>query len=262
VTIYIGTSGWQYRHWRERFYPKETPQREWLEYYAARFDTVEVNNTFYRLPEREVFEAWRERAPAGFFFALKMSQYLTHMKRLRDPEEPVERFMEAARGLGPKLGPVLLQLRPKMKADPERLRAALAAFPKDVRLAVEFRDDSWHTDAVRAVLTESGAALCLADRGEKLVTPDWKTAPWGYVRLHWGRDRPQSCYTDDALRRWSRRIVETWRPPEDVFVYFNNDGNGCALRDASTLALHLHAMGREVSATPDWEPTDATLPSP
>jgi uncharacterized protein YecE (DUF72 family) len=115
---------------------------------------------------------------------------------------------------------------------------------------------------VRAVLTESRAALCLADRGEKLVTPDWKTAPWGYVRLHWGRDRPQSCYTDDALRRWSRRIVETWRPPEDVFVYFNNDGNGCALRDASTLALHLHAMGREVSATPDWEPTDATLPSP
>jgi uncharacterized protein YecE (DUF72 family) len=250
VTVYIGTSGWQYRHWRGRFYPKEMPQREWLEYYAARFDTVEVNNTFYRLPEREVFESWRERAPQGFVFALKMSQYLTHMKRLRDPEEPVERFMEAARGLGAKLGPVLVQLRPGMKVDPERLRAALGAFPKGIRLAVEFRDDSWHTDAVRGVLEERGAALCLADRGEKLVTPDWKTADWGYVRLHWGVDSPQSCYTDAALERWADRIVETWLPEEDVFVYFNNDPNACALRDASMLARFLRDLGREVSATP------------
>ncbi|HXH20899.1 MAG TPA: DUF72 domain-containing protein, partial [Dehalococcoidia bacterium] len=206
MTVYIGTSGWQYRHWRGAFYPPRLPQREWLEHYAARFQTVEVNNTFYSLPRRAVFEDWCARTPEGFVFALKMSRYLTHLKRLRDPKDPVDRFMEVARGLDGKLGPVLLQLPPRMKADVARLQDALQAFPRAVRLAVEFRDDSWRREDVRQALADRGAALCLADRGEALATADWKTADWGYVRLHWGRASPQSCYTQECLGVWARRL--------------------------------------------------------
>ncbi|MDQ6741669.1 MAG: DUF72 domain-containing protein, partial [Candidatus Dormibacteraeota bacterium] len=157
--LYVGTSGWQYRHWKLTFYPKEVRQREWLRYFAERFETVELNNSFYHLPEASSFERWREETPDGFVVAVKMSRYLTHLKRLKDPEEPVALFMERASHLRPKLGPVLVQLPPRMKADPERLEAALDAFPQGVRVAVEFRDDSWFDHTTRRVLEERGAAL-------------------------------------------------------------------------------------------------------
>lgn len=240
--IYVGTSGWQYRHWKETFYPKEVPQRGWLRYYADRFMTVELNNSFYRLPEASSFERWREETPDDFVLAVKMSRFLTHQKRLRDPDEPVSLFMERARHLGPKLGPVLVQLPPRMKADPDRLAAALAAFPDGVRIAVEFRDDSWFGDETRRVLEERGAAFCLADSTTR-ATPSWRTADWGFVRFHEGVGIPRPCYEESALDSWAERLAGMWSPDEDVYCYFNNDGQACALRDAIVFARLLENRG-------------------
>ena len=162
--IVVGTSGWQYADWRGRLYPDGLPQRLWLERYGATFATVEVNNAFYRLPERGTFEQWRTRTPDDFVVAVKMSRYLTHIKRLRDPAEPVARFLDRAAGLGPKLGPVLLQLPPNLAVDVAALDAVLGRFPDEVRVAVEPRHASWWTEDVRKVLLAHGAALCWADR--------------------------------------------------------------------------------------------------
>jgi uncharacterized protein YecE (DUF72 family) len=246
----VGTSGWQYRHWRGRFYPQSVAAPRWLEHYAARFDTVEVNNTFYRLPKPATFRAWAQRVPDQFGFAIKASGYLTHYRRLREPEEPVNRLLDHAAPLGNHLSVVLLQLPPDMKAEPERLDATLRAFAGRVRVAVEPRHDSWWSDDVRAVLTEHRAALCLADRGSKLVTPEWRTTDWTYVRLHFGRARPASCYGPVALRSWARRLVDGFGPDASGYVYFNNDGNGCALRDAVVFAGEAVRAGLTVSRVP------------
>ena len=247
--LYVGTSGWQYRHWKLTFYPKEVRQREWLRYFAQRFETVELNNSFYHLPEASSFERWREETPDGFVVAVKMSRYLTHLKRLKDPEEPVALFMERASHLGPKLGPVLVQLPPRMKADPERLEAALDAFPQGLRVAVEFRDDSWFDDATRRVLEERGAALCLADSPRR-ATPAWRTADWGFVRFHEGVGTPQPCYEQSALTGWAKRIAGLWSPDEDVYCYFNNDGRACALRDAIVFARLANNCGLSTTRVP------------
>ena len=159
MPVLVGTSGWQYQHWRGRLYPPRLAQARWLEHYAERFATVESNNAFYRLPEPATFAAWAERTPPGFVMAVKASRYLTHIKRLRDPEEPVGRLLDHARHLGPKLGPILLQLPPTLKADPAALDRALRAFPPGIRVAVEPRHDTWWTDEVRDLLTTHGAAL-------------------------------------------------------------------------------------------------------
>jgi uncharacterized protein YecE (DUF72 family) len=233
--LFVGTSGWQYRHWKLSFYPKAVKQRDWLRYFAERFRTVELNNSFYRLPEASSFERWREETPDDFVLAAKMSRFLTHLKRLRDPEEPVSLFMERASRLGSKLGPVLVQLPPRMKADPERLAAALDAFPEGVRVAVEFRDDSWFDDATRRVLEDRGVAVCLADSPRR-QTPAWRTAEWGFVRFHEGLGSPRPCYEEEALKGWAERIAGLWGPEEDVFCYFNNDWEACAIRDAIVFA--------------------------
>ena len=244
--LWIGTSGWQYRHWRAAFYPRKLPQRLWLEHFAARFGTAEVNNTFYNLPEASVFKHWGERTPQDFVFALKVSRFVTHIRRLRDPEEPIHLFLERARELGPKRGPSLIQLPPQMTVDAGRLDATLSAFPKADRVAVEFRHDSWFIPEVRSVLEKHGAALCLADR-KGMRTPRWATAGWGYVRFHQGRGLPPSCYGRAALESWTGVIAETWPDDADVFVYFNNDAFGCAVRDAIVLADI--AAGRGLCAT-------------
>jgi uncharacterized protein YecE (DUF72 family) len=167
--------------------------------------------------------------------AVKVSRYLTHIRRLRDPAEPVAMLVERAARLETKLGPALLQLPPSMRADSSRLRETLAAFPSTWRVAVEFRHDSWYTDEVRAILEGHGAALCLADR-LKVLTPPWRTADWTYVRFHHGRGAPDPCYEASVLEEWAERLAASWAPEEDAYVYFNNDPRACALWDAGLFA--------------------------
>ena len=196
-----------------------------------------------------MFEQWAQRAPEDFTFALKMSRYLTHLKRLHDPEEPVQRFLERARRLGAKRGPTLVQLPPNMKVDAGLLDAALAQFGPGERVAFEPRHESWFVPEVRAVLERRGAALCLADsRGRR--SPQWRTADWGYVRFHHGLASPVSCYGRAAMETWARRLAEMWPAAADVFVYFNNDAHGCALRDAIVLARISERFGMYPTRVP------------
>jgi uncharacterized protein YecE (DUF72 family) len=227
-----GTSGWQYDHWRGVLYPPELPKRLWLERYCEEFDTLENNNAFYRLPAKETFADWHNRTPAGFVMAVKASRYLTHIKRLKDPAEPVQRLLAAASGLGSKLGPILLQLPPTLRADPDLLDACLARFPAGVRVAVEPRHPSWWTDEVRSVLARRGAALCWADRLGLPITPLWRTADWAYLRFHEGGANPWPSYGDRALRSWITRLTDVFGAESDAYVYFNNDPEGCAVRNA------------------------------
>jgi uncharacterized protein YecE (DUF72 family) len=249
VAVLIGTSGWQYRDWKGAFYPAELPQRAWLEHYAACFATVEVNNAFYRLPEPGTFADWAARTPEDFCVAVKASRYLTHVKRLRDPAEPVARFLAHARHLGPKLGPVLLQLPPTLKADLAALGDTLRQFPREVRVAVELRHPSWFEAGTRDLLEEHGAALCLADSPQRR-TPLWRTAGWGYLRMHQGRATPEPCYGRRALAAWARRLADTWSDGEDVYVYFNNDTRACAVRDAAVMARQLERVGLSPTRAP------------
>lgn len=231
VVLRVGTSGWQYKDWRGRFYPEGVPQRLWLEHYAGHFGVVEVNNAFYRLPERATFEQWRERTPDGFRFAVKMSRYLTHVKRLREPAEPVARFLDRARGLGDKLGPVLLQLPPTLKADLGALDATLTRFPEGIQVVVEPRHKTWFTDECRELLRKRGVALCWADRLGRPVTPLWVTADFAYLRMHEGRAQPKPRYGRAALKTWARRLEGV----REGFVFFNNDHGAAAIADADAM---------------------------
>ena len=234
----VGTSGWQYRDWRGVFYPPGLAQRAWLEYYSGRYGTVENNAAFYRLPSRETFAAWRARTPDGFVMAVKASRYLTHVRRLRDPAEPVGRLMRAAAGLGDRLGPVLLQLPPNLPADARALEDCLREFTRfpGTRVAVEFRHPSWWAEETRQALERHGAALCWADRAGHPVTPLWRTADWGYLRFHEGAAQPWPRYGAPVLRTWAQRMARAWPGDADVFVYFNNDQGGAALHDATAFA--------------------------
>ena len=248
--LYVGTSGWQYRDWREVFYPRGLASRNWLEHYASCFRTVEVNNTFYRLPPPETFAGWARSVPDDFVMGLKVSRYLTHYKQLREPQEPVARFLASAAPLGERLGPVLLQLPPTLRADPARLAEALEEFPPGVRVAVEFRHPSWFDDEVAAILTGHNAALCLVDRRSRVAGPLWRTADWAYVRLHEGRAQPWPCYGDTALASWAERLATMWAPADDAFVFFNNDPGGCAVRDATRFARLAERQGLRSTRTP------------
>lgn len=249
MPVLIGTSGWHYQHWKGGFYPASVPSTRWLEYYAERFATVELNNAFYRLPPAETFANWAAATPAGFVVAVKASRYLTHIKRLKDPAEPVERLMSRARSLGDRLGPVLLQLPPNLQADAGALDDTLRRFPAGIRVAVEVRHPSWFTSQVRSVLESHQAAWCIADGGSVEI-PGWRTAGWGYVRFHHGSGRPPSCYTRPALERWARRLCERFGPDPDVYCYFNNDTNGCAPRDARWFAAALERAGMRPTRVP------------
>ncbi|MET7481081.1 DUF72 domain-containing protein [Streptomyces sp. NPDC005648] len=250
MTLFVGTSGWQYKDWRGVLYPAGCPMRLWLEEYTEHFATVEINNAFYRLPSRETFEDWRSRVPGDFVVAVKASRYLTHIKRLRDPQEPVARLMGHAEGLGDRLGPVLLQLPPTLKADAGLLDACLDCFPSGTRVAVEPRHESWWTPATRQVLENRGAALCWADVLSRPVTPLWRTTDWGYVRFHQGRARAWPHYGRRALETWVSRIEGTWSADDDVYTYFNNDPTGAAVRDATAFAGAARATSVPVTRTP------------
>lgn len=243
MPLLVGTSGWQYRDWRGEFYPSGVATARWLEHYAGHFGTVENNGTFYRLASHETFAAWRDRTPPGFLMAIKASRYLTHVRRLRDPAEPVDRLLSAAEGLGDRLGPVLLQLPPTLRADPAALANCLAEFDRQFsarrlggRVCLEFRHPSWIIDTVREILAAHNAALCWADRNGRPLGPLWRTADWGYLRFHEGAARDWPRYGTRSLHSWVARISGAFARDEDVFAYFNNDQRCAAPRDADALA--------------------------
>jgi len=255
LPLLIGTSGWQYRDWRGRFYPAGVPAARWLEHYATQFPTVENNGTFYRLASPGTFADWRSRTPDGFVMAIKASRYLTHIRRLRDPAEPVARLIGAAAGLGDRLGPVLLQLPPTMQADLPLLEACLSEFPAaarklklaEPRICVEFRHQSWETDEVKEILTRRNAALCWSDRLGRPQGPLWRTADWAYLRFHEGAAAPWPRYGKQALSTWLDRIGQTWPGSAEVFAYFNNDQNAAAPADAAALEAAADRSGWPVT---------------
>lgn len=230
--IHVGTSGWQYDDWRGRFYPEGVGTARWLGLYSERFPTVELNASFYRLPTPERFAAWRDQTPEGFLFAVKASRYITHIRRLRDCGKPVELLWRRAAGLGPRLGPVLFQLPPNLRLDLALLRGFLRVLPDGLRAAFEFRHPSWEDPEVHRALDEAGVALVLADRPYARV-PDLVTGGWAYLRFHQGRPGAPG-YPRPKLRRWAARIAGL--AADEVFVYFNNDTGGAAVRDAAALA--------------------------
>lgn len=230
----IGCSGWQYRHWRGDFYPTDLPQTRWFEHYAATFDTVEINNSFYRLPEQATFASWARRAPPGFEFAVKASRFLTHMKKLKDPDEPIDRLYSRMRGLGTHLGPVLYQLPPGWKADAERFRIFLEALPRRPRHVVEFRDPSWYGAEIRALMARHRVALCLHDMPGSATGRD-PAGPFVYVRFHGATSKYGGQYSEARLRSWAQWLNARRDDGCDVYAYFNNDVGGHAPRDAVTL---------------------------
>lgn len=231
-----------YHHWRARFYPRDLPKARWLGYFAERFPTVEINNSFYRLPSEETFARWAAEVADGFVFSVKASRFITHIRRLRDPADPLKLFRERARRLGATLGPVLFQLPPRFDADLGRLDAFLKALPRGTKAAFEFRDPSWERDDVYDLLDRAGAALVLADR-PRARPPDVVCGGWSYVRFHQGGERTP-FYRREKLRRWADRIAAM--RTREVWVYFNNDTDGAAVRDAVTLTRLLEERTRGV----------------
>lgn len=229
--VLVGTSGWQYDHWRGLFYPSRLPKAQWFFYYAARFATVEVNNTFYRLPTAEVFEHWREQAPPKFVYALKYSRFATHQKRLLEPDRNLEPFLSRARLLGSLLGPVLVQLPPTMRPNLPRLDAFLTAASPDLRWAVEFRNADWLSSDVLAILRRHGAALVVHDKVPGHV--DEATADFVYYRFHGGGF--DGGYDPDTLAAGAMRMAAHATAGRDVYAYFNNDIGGHAVHDARAL---------------------------
>jgi uncharacterized protein YecE (DUF72 family) len=218
MNLYVGTSGYSYKEWKGSFYPEKLPAKEMLRYYGERFRTVEINNTFYRIPKTAVVEAWAEETPADFKFVLKASQRITHIKRLKDADEALSIMLHVSSALQDRLGPLLFQLPPNMKKDLPRLRDFLSLLPKDRRTAWEFRHSSWFDEEVFTLLRDHAAALCIAQADDDLEVPFVSTADWGYLRLR----LPE--YTDTDLESWLARVREqNW---QTAFVFFKHEDEG------------------------------------
>lgn len=232
--FHVGTSGYQYDHWLGVFYPDDIPKDEWFQHYADHFNTCEINNTFYRLPETETFDDWYERAPENFLYILKFSRYGSHLKKLKEPQSTIETFMERATHLKEKLGPILLQLPPNWNVDPNRLDRFLTETPPDTRWAVEFRDESWLCEDIYQILRDHEAALCIHDKIED--HPRKITAGWVYLRFHGGRE---GSYSSQALSASAGRIDEYLSDGLDVYAHFNNDAHGWAVENAKDLRRYV-----------------------
>jgi len=235
---FIGTSGWVYPHWRDVFYPPKLAQPKWLEFYTQHFSTVELNNSFYRLPSEKTFSNWRDTSPEGFIYAVKVSRFITHIKRLKDVEEPVETFLSRAHHLEEKLGPLLYQLPPNMHRNDERLEAFLSLLPQGLHHVVEFRHESWLDEEVFAILRKYNVGFCIFDM-PGLACPLVATAEFSYVRFHGSSGLYFSCYSDEELEDWAQKISALGKDLETVYIYFNNDAQGFAIRNAQTLAEKL-----------------------
>jgi uncharacterized protein YecE (DUF72 family) len=234
MAIHIGTSGWVYPHWRGIFYPEGLPQSEWFGFFAGHFDTVEINNTFYRLPETNTFDDWAEQAPPGFVYAVKANRYLTHMKKLKEAHESLERFLGRVRRLGDALGPILWQLPPHWHANAERLATHAGRLPRDMTHAFEFRDPDWFQASIRRVLEGHTLAFCIYDMVDH-DCPEWVTAPSVYLRFHGPAIKYGGRYGREKLAPWADRVKSWESEGREVFAYFNNDLGGFALEDARTL---------------------------
>jgi uncharacterized protein YecE (DUF72 family) len=232
--IRIGCSGWNYRHWRELFYPQGLPARRWFEYYAGHFDTVEINSSFYRLPKPETFRKWRDQAPPGFRYAVKANRFLTQAKKLKDCAEPLQRMMAPFRVLGDRLGPILYQLPPSLRLNLERLEEFLELVPKDVANVFEFRDRSWYAPETYVLLERHGASFCVHDMAGS-ASERIAVGPVAYVRFHGAGGKYRGRYAEDALRSWTEWIVREARGGRTVWAYFNNDIGAAAIDDARTL---------------------------
>jgi uncharacterized protein YecE (DUF72 family) len=223
MNLYVGTSGFSYKEWKGSFYPEDLPEKQMLRFYGERFRTVEINNTFYRMPKPSVLEAWATEVPEGFKFVLKASQRITHFQRLKDTEDSVAYLLKVAGALKARLGPLLFQLPPYLKVDQARLRDFLKLLPPDCRAAFEFRHQSWFEPEVFALLREHQAALCIAEAENDLDIPFVSTANWGYLRLR----RPD--YGDPELQSWLQRVrQQDW---QDAFIFFKHEeaGKGAAM---------------------------------
>jgi uncharacterized protein YecE (DUF72 family) len=232
--VRIGTSGWHYKHWLADFYPARYPADKMFSWYAREFRTVEINNSFYRLPEKRTFARWKELSPPGFVFAVKASRFITHMKRLKDVEDSLEVFFARLEPLGSSLGPVLFQLPPKWKVNVDRLSQFLSLLPRPRQYAIEFRDESWSRQEVYQLLHRQNVALCVHDWRE-MAWPMELTADFTYLRFHGSGSRYGGSYPEQTLKKWARRI-RTWQPRlSTLFIYFNNDIGGHAVHNARSL---------------------------
>lgn len=244
VRYYIGTSGWHYDHWRGRFYPEDLSKPHWLEFYAGHFNTVELNNSFYRLPSEDAFAAWYSSSPPDFIFAVKMSRFITHIKRLKNTVEAVEKFMSRARILKEKLGPLLYQLPPNMHRNEKVLSSFLSGLPRGMKHAVEFRHESWLEDKVFDILRQYNVGLCVFDMPDSSC-PLVATADFAYVRFHGSVGLYSSCYSDEELASWANRIASLDSNLKAVYIYFNNDAEAFAVQNARTLRGYLESREGE-----------------
>jgi len=235
---YTGTSGWHYDHWRDRFYPEKLVKAKWLEFYAAHFNTVELNNSFYRLPSEAAFANWYNSSPPNFIFAVKVSRFITHIKRLRNSEEPVDTFITRAKGLGEKLGPLLYQLPPNLHRDDDRLESFLSILPSGMKHVVEFRHQSWLEDSVFEILHKHNVGLCIFDMPD-ISCPLVATADFAYVRFHGSTGLYSSCYSNEELADWAKRLTNLAANLKVLYIYFNNDAEAFAVRNAVTLRGYL-----------------------
>lgn len=241
--VRIGCSGWVYQHWRGLFYPEGLPVKRWFAHYADEFDTVEINNSFYRLPKAATFEAWLDQAPPGFRYSVKANRYVTQAKKLKDPEETVPNIMAPIRRLGEALGPVLYQLPPRFKLNLERLERFLEVLPEDATNIFEFRDKSWYDDRVLALLDRHGAGFCAHDMPE-LQSPRLAVGPVAYVRFHGGTGKYWGRYPDDRLLGWADWMIGEANAGRPVWAYFNNDPDAHAIEDARTLKSMVRQLWR------------------
>ena len=240
MLVHIGTSGWHYKHWIATFYPPDVRPTQMLRWYAERFDTVEINNSFYRLPAATALESWCRETPAEFCFAVKASRYITHNRKLNDPESAKEKFISLVEKLGRRLGPILFQLPPGWKANVDRLDQFLAALPRTHRYAFEFRNPTWNVAAVYEALRRHNAAYCMYELAG-FQSPIEITADFTYMRLHGPGNKYQGDYSRQILRNWAKRI-EAWRKKlRHVFVYFDNDQAGFAAKNALELKKMIEA---------------------
>jgi len=238
---YIGTSGWHYNHWQDRFYPKALSRAEWLGFYARHFTTVELNNSFYRLPSEANFAAWHDSSPANFTFAVKVSRFITHIKRLKNTEEAVEKFIGRTKILEEKLGPLLYQLPPNMPRHDETLETFLSTLPPGLKHVIEFRHQSWLEEPVFEILHKYNVGFCVFDM-PSVSCPLVATADFAYVRFHGGSELYSSCYSDEELADWAKRLADLTAKLKAVYIYFNNDAEAFAIRNAITLRSYLETQ--------------------